>query len=183
MKKLIILDRDGVINFESESYIKTPEEWQPIPGSLEAIAKLHQAGYTIAIATNQSGVARGLFTLEILKQIHHKMQNVIIESGGYLDINHIFFCPHREEDNCLCRKPKIGLFEQIEACFEINLKEIAPYFIGDSLRDLKVAINTGCRPILVATGYGAYTHQHLTPELHSIPYFPDLRAAVDAIIS
>jgi len=150
-QKLIILDRDGVINYDSDDYIKSPEEWHPLPGSIDAIATLTQAGYTIAIATNQSGLARKYFTPETLTAMHQKMINLITEAGG--TIHHIAFCPHGPNDQCTCRKPKTGLVQQISEALRIDIKQDT-LFIGDSISDLNAATNSGCTPVLVKTGKG-----------------------------
>jgi D-glycero-D-manno-heptose 1,7-bisphosphate phosphatase len=176
--KLIILDRDGVINEESPEYIKTPAEWRPIPGSLQAIALLNQAGYTVVVATNQSGVGRGYYTEEGLARIHEKMQACVAALGGTID--RIFYCPHRPDAHCACRKPAIGLFEQIATTYRINLKNI--FSIGDSLRDIQAAQKVGCKPILVLTGNGAATLKN-NPELREkIPIYPNLLVAVNALL-
>ncbi len=153
MKKLIIIDRDGVINEDSDFYIKSPNEWRPIPQSLDAIAKFKQAGYTVVIATNQSGIGRNFFSLETLKKIHRKMQNAVEKNGGKID--RIYFCPHKPEDNCNCRKPKAGMFEKIAKDYSIDLCQT--FFIGDSLCDLQAAKNANCQFILVRTGKGEKT--------------------------
>jgi D-glycero-D-manno-heptose 1,7-bisphosphate phosphatase len=150
---LVILDRDGVINFDSDHYIKGPEEWKPIPGSLEAISRLNQAGYRVVVATNQSGVARGLFDLTTLNRIHDKMHQSLSQVGGRLDA--IFFCPHANEHQCNCRKPGTGMFEEIRQRFNIPLRTVPA--IGDSLRDLQAAKAAGAQPILVLTGKGEKT--------------------------
>lgn len=152
--KLIILDRDGVINRDSEAFIKSPDEWIPIPGSLEAIARLNQAGYRVVVATNQSGIARGLFNMQALNAIHHKMHTAAQSVGA--DIDAIFFCPHAADDNCDCRKPKPGMMHAIAKRFEISLKGVPT--IGDSLRDLQAGFVVGCDPYLVLTGKGQRTH-------------------------
>ena len=151
---LIILDRDGVINFDSEQFIKNPEEWKPIPGSLEAIARLNQAGYRVAVATNQSGVGRGLFDMVMLNAIHDKMHKSCALVGARIDA--IFFCPHAADANCLCRKPKTGMLEEIAARYNLgSLKDVPT--VGDSLRDLKSAAALGAKPNLVLTGKGLKT--------------------------
>lgn len=162
--KLIILDRDGVINKESRDYIKSPEEWIPIPGSLEAIAKLTNAGYTIVVATNQSGVARKYFSLAMLETIFEKMRNAAASLGG--KISKVYYCPHGPNDNCNCRKPKPGMFEQIAQDYDINLKDIQATFIGDSLRDVQLGLATGCKVVLVTGQYcdGAHTLQELSDD-------------------
>lgn len=175
--KLVILDRDGVINFDSDHYIKSPEEWKPIPGSPEAIARLNQAGYRVVVATNQSGVGRGLFEMDMLNAIHERMLKTVAQAGGRIDA--IFFCPHTGEDNCRCRKPKPGLLEEIGARYNTALAEVP--VIGDSLRDLQAAVAVGAQPILVLTGKGEKTRSD--PQLPAItPIYPDLAAAVDALV-
>lgn len=150
-QKLIILDRDGVINYDSDDYIKSPEEWNALPGSINAIATLTKAGYTIAIATNQSGLARKYFTPETLSAMHTKMLNLINNAGGKID--HIAFCPHGPDDQCNCRKPKPGLVEQIAQTLGIPITK-ETLFIGDSISDLNAGLNSGCTPVLVKTGKG-----------------------------
>lgn len=171
--KLVILDRDGVINHDSDQYIKSPEEWKPIPGSLAAIARLNQAGYRVVLATNQSGIGRGLFETDTLMAIHDKMLKALAQAGGRLDA--IFFCPHTNADNCDCRKPKPGMFREISARFNAELTGVPA--IGDSLRDLQVAATVGAQPMLVLTGKGRKTVDDpaLPPETL---VFPDLAAAV-----
>jgi len=152
--KLVILDRDGVINHESDTFIKSPSEWVPIKGSLEAVARLNQAGYQVVIATNQSGIARRLFDVSTLIAIHQKMHKSTQLVGA--EINAIFFCPHAADDNCDCRKPKAGMFQDIGKRFGVNLRSgIAT--IGDSLRDLQAGFIAGCTPYLVLTGKGENT--------------------------
>jgi D-glycero-D-manno-heptose 1,7-bisphosphate phosphatase len=153
--KLVILDRDGVINEDSASYIKTPDEWRPLPGSLEAIARLNQAGFHVVLATNQSGVGRGLFEVSTLNAIHDKMHRALAQLGGRIDA--IFFCPHAEEANCACRKPKAGLLDEIARRFNVELKGVPS--IGDALRDLQAAAAVGAAPILVLTGKGRKTQE------------------------
>lgn len=148
--KLVILDRDGVINHDSAQYIKSPEEWKPIPGSLAAIARLNQAGYRVVVATNQSGIGRGLFETDTLIAIHDKMLRALGLVGGSIDA--IFFCPHTNLDNCECRKPKPGMFREIAARFNADLVGVPA--VGDSLRDLQAAAAVGAQPVLVLTGKG-----------------------------
>jgi D-glycero-D-manno-heptose 1,7-bisphosphate phosphatase len=151
--KLVILDRDGVINYDSDAYIKSPEEWKPIPGSLDAIARLTQAGYQIAVATNQAGVGRGLFEMATLNAIHDKMHRAVGLAGGRIDA--VFYCPHAREANCGCRKPKTGLYEEIGRRFGTSLKNVP--CIGDAQRDLEAAATVGGQPMLVLTGKGEMT--------------------------
>ena len=153
--KFIILDRDGVINQDSPAYIKSPDEWKPIPGSLEAIALLNQAGYRVLVATNQSGVGRGLFEMATLNAIHDKMHRALGLVGGRVD--GIFYCPHAQDAGCDCRKPKPGLLEEISRRFGVSLEGVP--FIGDSLRDLQAATAVGAQPVLVLTGKGKKTRK------------------------
>ncbi|MGH8397965.1 MAG: D-glycero-beta-D-manno-heptose 1,7-bisphosphate 7-phosphatase [Gammaproteobacteria bacterium] len=175
--RLVILDRDGVINYESDAYIKSPEEWLPIPGSLEAIVRLNRDGFAIVVATNQAGVGRGLFDLAMLEAIHCKMTAAIEAAGGRLD--GVFVCPHHPDDQCDCRKPKTGLFEQIIERFQISLHGVP--VIGDSLRDIEAAEAVGARPILVRTGYGEKTWQSLADK-HRVDVFADLAAAASHLL-
>lgn len=179
-RSLVILDRDGVINFDSPEFIKSPEEWIPIPGSLEAIATLNQAGFIVTIATNQSGLARGFFDLDTLSRIHEKMQDQLATVNGHIDA--IFFCPHLTEDNCLCRKPKPGLIYQIIKQFNIDLTKTSIPMIGDSLRDLEAAKSATCKPILVLTGNGQKTLQTLPPHLRDIEVFDNLLQATQTLV-
>jgi D-glycero-D-manno-heptose 1,7-bisphosphate phosphatase len=153
--RLIILDRDGVINHDSDSFIKNPDEWRPIAGSIEAIADLNHAGFRVVVATNQSGVGRGLFDMATLNAINDKMMELVFRHGGRIDA--VFFCPHTNEDNCGCRKPKPGMFEEIAARFHVDLKGVP--VVGDSLRDLEPGAALGCLPYLVLTGKGERTHR------------------------
>jgi D-glycero-D-manno-heptose 1,7-bisphosphate phosphatase len=150
---LIILDRDGVINADSDNYIKSPDEWRPIPGSLEAIAKLTHLGWHVAVATNQSGVERGLFDIDVLHAIHNKMTTEVAAKGGRIDA--IFFCPHAPSSGCNCRKPAPGLLLDIAARYGRSLKGV--HSVGDSLRDLQAAAAMECQPWLVLTGKGQKT--------------------------
>lgn len=176
---LIILDRDGVINFDSDNYIRSLEEWLPIPGSIEAIARLSAAGFTVTVATNQSGLARGYFEIEDLEAIHASLCAQVEDLGG--EIAGIFYCPHLPEEGCSCRKPATGLLESIER--ELNLTAQGAFFIGDSLKDLQAAQSFGCKPILVRTGKGMDTLATLrSPEPGverplDIPVYADLADA------
>jgi D-glycero-D-manno-heptose 1,7-bisphosphate phosphatase len=177
--KLIILDRDGVINEDSDDYIKSAEEWVPIAGSIEAIAALSKAGYTIAVATNQSGISRHLFDEFDLAAMHQKMCDLVEEQGG--EIAGVFFCPHGPDDGCECRKPGIGLLKQIESEFGTSVTD-AP-FVGDSDKDLLAARLAGCRPVLVLTGKGAATQLVCSDsELAGVDVHPDLNAFKDALL-
>ena len=170
--KLVILDRDGVINHDSDQYIKSPEEWKPIPGSLAAIARLNQAGYRVVVATNQSGIDRRLFEADTLMAIHEKMLKAVAQVGGRIDA--IFFCPHTNADNCECRKPRPGLLKEIAARFNADLTGVPA--IGDSLRDLQAAQAVGAQPMLVLSGKGRKTVDD--PNLPAgTPVFTDLAAA------
>ena len=153
--KLIILDRDGVINHDSDAFIKSPAEWVPIKGSLEAIARLNQNGYRVAVATNQSGIGRGLFDMATLNAINDKMMEMVFRAGGRIDA--LFFCPHTAAEECSCRKPRTGMLEEIAARFHTDLKGVAA--IGDSLKDLQAAEAVGAQPILVLTGKGEKTRE------------------------
>jgi D-glycero-D-manno-heptose 1,7-bisphosphate phosphatase len=151
--KLVILDRDGVINKDSATFIKNPNEWVPISGSLEAIVLLNQHGYRVVVATNQSGIARGLFDMATLNAIHDKMHRALAHLGGRIDA--MFYCPHSKEDHCDCRKPKTGMLEEIAKRFSVDLKEV--YGVGDAMRDLQAFSAAECKPILVRTGKGNET--------------------------
>jgi len=151
--KLVILDRDGVINIDSDHFIKHPDEWEPIPGSLEAIAQLNQAGFRVAIATNQSGIGRGLLDMATLNAIHGKMHRSLSQLGGRIDA--LFYCPHAANSNCECRKPRPGMLEEISRRFGTDLEGVP--CIGDSLRDLQICSAVGAQPILVRTGKGEHT--------------------------
>ena len=153
--KLVILDRDGVINQDSANYIKNENEWIPIPGSLESIAQLTQNNFKVIIVTNQSGIGRGVYSMENLNQIHRKMHRLLADMGGRIDS--IFICPHsdEDEDECECRKPKTGLLLQAEKALGINLK--GSYFVGDKFSDVQCALAHECKHLLVKTGYGEIT--------------------------
>lgn len=176
--KLVILDRDGVINIDSEQFIKSPAEWKAIPGSIEAIARLNQNGYRIVVATNQSGIGRGLFDMATLNAINDKMMAQVFRAGGRIDA--IFFCPCTAEQHCHCRKPDTGMFEDIAARYQIGLAGVP--CIGDSHRDLEAGAKAGCAPILVLTGKGRKTR-----DKNDLPrgtrVFADLAAAADALIA
>jgi len=153
--KLLMLDRDGVINQDSEQFIKSPAEWKPIKGSIEAIARLTQAGWRIVVATNQSGIARGLLDMSMLNAIHDAMHKAVVQAGGRIEA--VFFCPHTADSNCECRKPLPGMLQEIER--RMNLSIAGMPFVGDSLRDLQAATAAGARPVLVLTGKGATTRE------------------------
>ena len=177
MQKLIILDRDGVINRDSDQYIKSPDEWVAIPGSLATIARLNRAGFLVAVATNQSGIARGLFTLDTLTAIHHKMQQQLLAVDGHID--QLVFCPHHPDDNCNCRKPKPGLYQQIAQHFAVDLSHVP--VVGDSARDLEAAQAVNATPILVRTGKGLRTLAK-EPDLAHKLCFDDLAQTVNYLL-
>ncbi len=178
--KIIVLDRDGVINHDSDDYIKSAEEFIPLEGSIGAIADLSRAGFTVAIATNQSGLARELFADKALSTIHHKLCSMVDEAGGSVD--GIFYCPHFPDENCACRKPKTGLLQQIEHEFSCTLA--GSLFIGDSFKDIQAALAFGCKPILVRTGKGSITEQKiLQDQTLNIPIFDDLASAVHQLLA
>lgn len=175
--KLIVLDRDGVINEDSDAYVKTLDEWIPIPGSLEAIARLCEAGWTVAVATNQSGLARGLFDTIALGDMHFKMQRLVMEQGGRIDL--IVHCPHGPNDGCDCRKPLPGLFQQIAEHFHLeNLKGVP--VVGDSHRDLHAGMRLGGVPYLVRTGKGMKTLEGTLPPGAQV--FDNLAAVTDHLL-
>ena len=180
--KLVILDRDGVINQDSDAFVKSAAEWLPLPGSIEAIARLHQSGFTVVVATNQSGLARGLFDLDDLEAMHSKFTELVEAAGG--EVAAIFYCPHGPDDRCNCRKPKAGLIDAIEAEFDISVQGVP--LIGDSLRDLQAGLTKGCTPILVKTGKGEKTldqlQQQPEPGLEEVQVFDDLAAAADHLL-
>lgn len=175
--KLVILDRDGVINYDSEMFIKSPAEWRPLPGSIEAIARLYQNGFRITVATNQSGIGRGLFDMSTLNAINDKMMEMVFRQGGRIDA--LFFCPHTAAEDCGCRKPKTGMFEEIAARFHTELKGVP--CIGDGLRDLQAAESVGAQPILVLTGKGKKTQAEGGMPRKTL-VFDDLAAAVRHVI-
>ncbi len=153
--KLVILDRDGTINYDSDQYIKSPAEWKPIPGSLEAIARLTQGDWRVVVATNQSGIERGLFDMATLNAIHAEMHRAVNQAGGRIDA--IFFCPHAADSKCECRKPRPGLLREIGSRFDTELKGVP--MIGDALRDVEAAAAVGAKPYLVLTGKGRKTRE------------------------
>jgi D-glycero-D-manno-heptose 1,7-bisphosphate phosphatase len=180
--KLVILDRDGVINQDSANFIKNTNEWIALPGSLEAIALLNQSGFRVALATNQSGVGRGLYDMATLNAIHDKMHKALAQIGGRIDA--LFYCPHTADDNCSCRKPKTGMIEDIGRRFSVDLGQV--YGVGDSLRDLVAFAEAGCKPILVRSGKGEETLANAKLPNQSLPantmIFADLAEAVQHIV-
>jgi len=175
--KLIILDRDGVINQDSDDYIKSVDEWQPIAGSIEAIAKLSMNDYRIVVTTNQSGIARGYFDLDALNQMHDKMHKLVNDAGGSIDA--VLYCPHGPDEGCDCRKPKPGMLEDIATRLRTDLKSVP--VVGDSLRDLQAADAVEARPLLVRTGKGERTIAKLGDDL-VYPVYEDLAAVVEMLL-
>lgn len=173
---LIILDRDGVINHDSDDFIKDPSEWEPIDGSLEAIARLNYAGYRVVVITNQSGVARGLYSVETLNRIHSKMRRMLAQVGGKIEA--VLFCSHAAVDGCECRKPQNGLYQDLAHRLRVNLDNVPA--VGDSLRDLQAAISSNAKPILVKTGKGERTLAAGIPE--GVAVYDDLAAVVTALL-
>jgi D-glycero-D-manno-heptose 1,7-bisphosphate phosphatase len=176
--KLIILDRDGVINYDSDQFIKSPEEWRPIPGSLEAISRLNHAGFRVVVATNQSGLGRGLFDMATLIAINEKMHKALAQVGGRIDA--VFYCPHAADSACDCRKPKPGMFTEIGHRFGVELTGVP--CVGDSVRDLQAAAAIEAQPILVLSGKGEKTLRDGVFPANTI-IFPDLAFAVTALLA
>jgi D-glycero-D-manno-heptose 1,7-bisphosphate phosphatase len=180
--KLIVLDRDGVVNKDSPSFVKTPEEWIPIKGSLEAIARLSQAGYEVVIVTNQSGIGRGFFSADTLAKIHVRMVDYVQQHGG--QIQSVLFCPHHPDDGCDCRKPLAGLYQQLADRLNINFSGV--YSVGDSIRDLQAAKTAGARPVLVKTGNGKKTLKEIADNTHidldGTLVFDNLATFTDALL-
>ncbi|WP_297311046.1 D-glycero-beta-D-manno-heptose 1,7-bisphosphate 7-phosphatase [Neptuniibacter sp.] len=179
-EKLIILDRDGVINQDSDEYVKSVDEWIPIEGSIEAIADLHKAGFTICIATNQSGLARKYFTLATLDAMHEKLRSLVESNGG--KIHSIEFCPHGPDDNCDCRKPLPGMFRTIADKFKLD-DLTGCTTVGDSLRDLEAGSKLNCTTILVRTGKGERTLSAGKELPNGTIVFDNLRAFADSILN
>ena len=177
--KIIVLDRDGVINQDSDDYIKSADEFIPIDGSIEAIARLSQAGFRVMVATNQSGLARGFFDEETLSEMHHYLCSMVEQSGGVID--GIFYCPHLPNAECSCRKPRTGLLEQIQNEYSCDLH--GSFFVGDSLKDIEAARAFGCKPVLVRTGKGLLTEKLLVDSAGPIvPTYDNLAGAVSHIV-
>ena len=176
--KLIILDRDGVINYDSEQFIKAPEEWRPIPGSLEAISRLNHAGFRVVVATNQSGLGRGLFDMATLIAINDKMHKSLAQVGGRIDA--VFYCPHTADSACECRKPKPGMFVEIGNRFGVELTGVP--CVGDSVRDLQAAAAVDAQPILVLSGKGEKTLRDGVFPVNTIIY-PDLAFVATALLA
>ncbi|TDF83229.1 D-glycero-beta-D-manno-heptose 1,7-bisphosphate 7-phosphatase [Pseudomonas sp. H9] len=174
--KLLILDRDGVINQDSDAYIKSLDEWIPIPGSIEAIAQLSKAGWTVAVATNQSGIARGYYDLATLESMHARLRMLVAEQGG--EVGLIVYCPHGPDEGCECRKPKPGMLRTIAAHYQVDLAGL--WFVGDSKGDLEAALTVDAQPILVKTGKGEKTLSKGIPQGTLI--FDDLAAIARELI-
>lgn len=177
--RLVVLDRDGVINKESKRFVKSADEWQALDGSIEAIAALTLGGFRVAVASNQSGLARGLFDYGDLYAMHEKMRDLVASAGGRID--HIVICPHGPDDGCECRKPLPGLLLEIGEHFDISMRGVP--FIGDSIRDLQAALAADARPILVRSGNGKEAESCLPPELVDVEVFDDLPAAAAALLN
>jgi len=176
--KLIILDRDGVINYDSEQFIKSPDEWRPIPDSLEAIARLNHAGFRVVVATNQSGLGRGLFDMARMISIHEKMYKALAQVGGRIDA--VFYCPHAADSDCQCRKPRPGMLVEIGQRFGVDMTGVP--CIGDSLRDLQAAEAIGAQPILLLSGKGVKTLRAGNFPKNTV-IFPDLVFAATALLA
>jgi D-glycero-D-manno-heptose 1,7-bisphosphate phosphatase len=172
--KLVILDRDGTINAEREDFVKSPDEWQPLPGALQAIARLNHAGWHVVVASNQSGLGRGLFDVAALNAIHARMHKLLAAEGARVDA--VFFCPHSPDEACQCRKPLPGLFEQIGERYGMELRGVPA--VGDSLRDLQASAAVGCEPHLVLTGKAAIYRTQALPDTFApgTPMHEDLAA-------
>jgi len=176
--RLVVLDRDGVINHDSDDFITTADEWRPLEGSAEAVSRLISAGYTVAVATNQSGIGRKLLTEDDLNSIHSKLQSHIESAGGRID--KIVYCPHLPDAGCDCRKPRPGLLKQLQDHYGVDMSGVP--FVGDSDRDLRAAIAIGARPILVLTGNGRKTLARLELSGEAMEHYDDLSGAVDALL-
>jgi D-glycero-D-manno-heptose 1,7-bisphosphate phosphatase len=176
---LVILDRDGVINADSAEFIKSPDEWVPIDGSVEAIGKLSTAGFRVAVASNQSGIARKLLDLPALNAIHEKMRRLVRKAGG--EIGEIVFCPHHPDDGCNCRKPAPGMLLALGRHYGLPLDRVP--MIGDSLRDIDAAVAVGGRPILVLTGNGSKTAAELKAANRGVECFADLADVATALVA
>jgi len=178
MTRLVILDRDGVINHDSDTFIKCADEWRAIDGSIEAISRLNAAGLTVAVASNQSGIGRGLLSEDDLAGIHEKMRDEVDGRGGRID--RIVYCPHLPDAGCECRKPGPGMLLELAKYYGVALGEVP--FIGDSLRDLQAAESAGAMPVLVLTGHGEHTRREMVATGFTAPVFDDLAAAVDDLL-
>ena len=174
--QLIVLDRDGVINVDSSEYIKSAEEWRPLPGSIDAIARLCGMGFIVYVATNQAGLAKHKFSAADLAEMHAKLNSLVEKAGGL--IAGIFFCPHHPDVGCECRKPRPGLLNQIRAAHQRPIERMT--FVGDSSKDIMAALAGDCQPILVLTGNGRQTQRHLSADWPLIPVFADLASFADS---
>ncbi len=181
MKKIIILDRDGVINADRVDYVKSLDEWEFIPGSIQAISELTQAGYQIFVATNQSGIAKGIYSEESLTEIHDYLNSEVEKAKG--KIKEIYYCPHHDADNCDCRKPLPGLLERIEKDVGENIDHVS--FVGDALRDIQAALSKGCKPVLVLTGKGKATYELLIHQglIDEVSVYDDLLTYTHALLN
>lgn len=183
MSRLVILDRDGVINEDSDAFIKSLDEWIPLPGSIAAIARLSQGGFTVVVATNQSGLGRGLFADSDLAAMHQRLRELVAAKGGHIAA--IYHCPHKPDDGCSCRKPLPGLLDRLAADLRVPLAGAA--VVGDSLRDLEAGLARGCQPFLVRTGKGRGTEQKLRasahPLLDSLRIFDTLADCADYLLA
>jgi D-glycero-D-manno-heptose 1,7-bisphosphate phosphatase len=177
--RLVVLDRDGVINHDSDAFIRTPAEWRPLHGSLQAIALLTRHGFTVTVATNQSGIGRGLLDRATLQAIHRKMRRATKRAGGTID--RIVYCPHRPDDGCDCRKPATGLLERLARHYEVSMRGVPA--IGDARRDLEAAAALGARPILVLTGKGSSTRKALGRKGKAVETYDDLLAAARQLVA
>jgi D-glycero-D-manno-heptose 1,7-bisphosphate phosphatase len=175
---LIVLDRDGVINRDSRDFIRSAGEWEPLPGSIEAVARLSRAGFTVAVASNQSGLGRGLFDRRALAAMHRKFRRLVARAGGRVD--RIVVCPHTPDDGCDCRKPRAGLLHRLARYYNTDLRGVP--VVGDSLRDLEAAVSAGARPILVRTGNGRKTEAALVEAVGATEVFDDLAAVAAALV-
>lgn len=175
--KLVILDRDGVINEDSDEYIKSVAEWQPIPGSLEAIARLCQAGYRVFVASNQSGIGRSYFDYDALFAMNDRLQKLVAEYGGRID--GIEFAPDHPDEASDMRKPAPGMLKDLARRLQVSLEDVA--FVGDSGSDIQAARSSGARPILVRTGKGLRTEKE--HDLEGVTVYDDLAAFARATLA
>ncbi len=176
--RLVILDRDGVINRDSAEFVKSRDEWRPLPGSIEAIAALSKAGFTVAVASNQSGLARGLLDRNALRAMHRKLRRLVAAQGGRVD--RIVVCPHGPDDGCSCRKPRPGLLHRLARHYDVTLYGVPA--VGDSLRDLEAAASAGATPVLVRTGNGRKTEAALPDSFRDVAVYDSLEAVARALV-
>lgn len=177
-RRLVILDRDGVLNKESSAFVKSTAEWQPLPGSMEALGLLTASGYTTAVATNQSGIARGLFDRKALQAMHRKLRRLAARHGGKVD--RIVYCPHGPDDACDCRKPLPGLLLRLARHYGVDLRGVP--VVGDSLRDLDAAVAAGATPVLLLTGNGAQTRAKLAKLGRTVETYDNLLTFVRSLV-